>query len=741
MFSPRKASAAGFSYPSWGNHDRRDDRTPRTPHSKIDTQPTYIIRRPQTASEQRIFGIGFAYFCTGQEAWGQWSDVRLVATRDACRRATLEACVRRELVDDAGVRPDMVPRLVAEFVDSFDRATMADWALLNFSSENVETFSQLSASMQGDLLKFADVACSDLHALGLCGVDLRGADLRCGRICEADWRDVDAGGICAADLHLSRASLNRVSFADADLNGARLDSLRCLNADFSRCDLTDAHLSLDVDWFTGGAGMPGHAVEARARFDALMREENGWCLLASLASIDDHYAELKRALMCQLIEVMETLSASESTVWNSISSWVSVLSDPVWWESPLISAFINEYLPVGIQASWNRLPVPADTPVERLRFHMEYLLQTAQHPQWAISHQGAIHQLALRARATGQLDALADTLFSRFLEHPGVAPVARALNDVLPETARDTCIFLSEDSLCAIACTQDLVRAVIDGKRDISWHNFYELQRAAADAPYAIVPCASPESTLRLIPLLHGRYQIDSGVEQRRFAGLLDAYWSTAPSSSVSASDAQEMSIAAERNLYRQCAVKVSSRVSTSRAEYKLITNSWQMRLQRLFGDAMVSAAGSGASPVVERASMRLTPAVKTALWHVCQSEMTGLADHRQHRAAFALVEAIRQTQLSSSLLLGTETASPVALRVLASAWLNEAHAEDPDLIPEDKRRRWKASLVGDVGGIGEMATCTATLADEMMSFVLAAPHRSALREIYDALLPHAWRR
>ncbi|VVE54984.1 type III secretion system effector protein [Pandoraea horticolens] len=703
------------------------------------------IAHLEVSTVARIGAIGFAYACTGQEAFMQCGDIRLVFFRDNRRRDVLAARLWQELEASSQIRADMIPAYVEQLVTSFDGASADAWQALGFSMDNVGEFAQLPRSLQRNLLTFTDTSVSDLRSLELSDIDLRHVDFRCADLSGAHWCEVDASDADFGGVNLSRAYLQGVAFVNTSLRGAQFEALRRLNVDFSGADLTDVVLTLDTDWLIG---TPQTAHQAMARVGSLLSEDNGWEFLATIASIDNQHGDLKRALMCQLIESLETLSVSETTVWNFISSWVSVLSDPVFWESPLISAFIRAYLPVGIQATWNREPVPQDLSVDRLRFHIEYLLEMSAHPQWPILHQGAIHQLVLRARATSQLDALADDLLDHFHRHPIIASAARALENVLPDTSRDTCIFLSEDSLNAVACTPGLLEAVIDNEADIPWHSFYVLGRATPKASYVIEPAVSPEIALRPIPLLHARYQTASGVENRRFAKLLNAYWETGATGIASATPgepgeatedgANDTLQLSDREAYRRLALDMTTRISSSHPSHKLTTISWQMLLQRVFAHTIVTPGSLHERPGDDHAAMRLRPEAKAALWRACLSEVPGLDDTPQNRAAFEVIEAIKQTRLASSLLFGTETESPVVLRYLACALLNEVSADDPDRVPRETLADWCARLVGDSK---EMATCTATLSDEMMAFVSATPSNSRLREIYDAVLPHAWRR
>ncbi|VVE86852.1 pentapeptide repeat-containing protein [Pandoraea bronchicola] len=733
MYSAGKSGSADSANFYWANSPRRPHRSPQDNASKAGASAVSTIGHLEPSAIQRIGAIGFAYACAGQHPFKQWGDVRLVFFRDNRRRDVLEARLRKELEASPQIRADMIPAYVAQLTTSFDNASDDAWQQLGFSMTDVSEFARLPPALQSNLLTFTDASVSDLCALRLSDIDLRHVDFRSGILSGTHWRDVDASDADFTGVNLTGASLHGISFVNTSLRDAQFENLRCLHVDFTGADLTHATVSLDTDWLIG---TPETADEATARIDTLLREDNGWEFLASIASIDNRHSDLKRALMCQLIESLETLSVSDATVWRFISSWVSALSDPVFWESPLITAFINAYLPVGVQATWNREPVPRELCVERLRFHIEYLLETSDHPQWPFLHQGAVHQLVLRARATSQLDALADELFEHFLRHPSIASAARILDDMLPGTSRDTCIFLSDDTLSAVACTPDLLKAVIDKEDDIPWHSFYVLRRATPEAHYAIELAVSPESALRPIPLLHARYQTASGIETRRFARLLRAYWETGETSAGEPVD--DTSRLADRECYRRLALDMPARISSNHPEHKLTTIDWQIRLQRLFALTIRMPESPLEQPADAHAAMRLHPEVKAALWRACLSEMPDLEDTLRNQAAFELIEAIKQTQLASSLLFGTETESPVTLRYLACALLNEAFLDAPDMVAHATLTDWRARLVGDSK---EMATCTATLSDEMMAFVMTTPVHGRLREIYDAVLPHAWRR
>ena len=114
-----------------------------------------------------------------------------------------------------------------------------------------------------------------------------------------------------------------------------------------------------------------------------------------------------------------------------------------------------------------------------------------------------------------------------------------------------------------------------------------------------------------------------------------------------------------------------------------------------------------------------------------------GLQDTRPNRAAVMLCLSSIFTRYSSSALFGTETESPPAVRLYASALLNEARALNPSLIDNATATDWQARLLG----IENAFTCTAILSSMMNSYLQdKAELNSVLETVLLGLYPAVWR-
>lgn len=130
-----------------------------------------------------------------------------------------------------------------------------------------------------------------------------------------------------------------------------------------------------------------------------------------------------------------------------------------------------------------------------------------------------------------------------------------------------------------------------------------------------------------------------------------------------------------------------------------------------------------------------LLPDHQEQIWQAV--EKLGLEDTNKNRAAVMLVLSSMFTRYSSSHFFGTEMDSPPAVRLYASALLNEACRLDPALIDENKAKDWQSRLLG----IGNAFTCTAILSREIDSYIkYCAQPNSPLEHVSVRLYPVAWR-
>lgn len=698
-----------------------------------------------------------------------------------------QCAVARVIADERVVTEDNAcPRGIArqiwrnfEAAPEATRQWFAKWAAQ--SVPQGESFNRWAGHARGAVLQLARGEGTRLDGVELIGMNLNG--LKLPSVCMAGshirWvsaRGADLSGACLRDGHwrnavfapldddddafaqpadfrnadLSGGALDNVSLQGAQCQGARLLRMRRLAVDFSQACLDDAHISLDPQAF---ARLPDCGLR---NDDDDTGSARPWGVLHSIASIDARHASLKRELMRQFIDIVRRTGRAESLVWDHIDVWLDTLEDPIYWADLHVTAFIDDFLPMGLLPKWNVSAMPAGLTPGQLTFYMQYLLDIAAEPGWVTSCQGAIHQIVDAARAHAGLNALAHALRDTFHSHEDVAPAVGALESVLPGLAQDTCLFIDAQRLDAVACEPALLRAVVRRERLPPWGHVYCLSRPAPDVPFAVVPNGSPLQALLPSRLLHDAYVATSCVQRQLCASVFDALLrpsaSTAHSihgshndldagDAVDTADAENAAdvggdaLARERFLHAVMAACGYQPGPDPAPD--LTSNAWQLRLTGMLSACLLDMPDADVTLSRQVAGTRLRAPVRRAMLEVLAAALPVLHEMTHGPAAMLLIESLRHVRLSSSLALGTETTSPYALRQTACALLNEATAMSASLVTDTTASAWRDVLVGNTP---ELARCTAMLAGDITAHVLSPSAPRELRLAYDAIYPHAWR-
>lgn len=604
----------------------------------------------------------------------------------------------------------------------------AKYAALQLSRGEGTSFSHIQLSdVSLDGAKLANVR---ITGSTITWVSAQGADFAKSQLCNNNWCKVSfaplrmGSGELPADFRgadLSYSSLDLVSFKGAQLQGASLWMLNNLNVDFTGADLEEARITLDPDAFLRlphcGIGEP------------LSGSSHAPGILHSIASIDPRHEAIKRDLMRQFIDIVLSSGCVESLVWDHVDLWMQTLEDPVYWADQAVTAFIDDYLPMGALPKWNGTVMPHTLNDRQLAFYITYLLEISSEPDWVTTCQGAIHQVVLQARDCPALEAFANALSRAFCAHEDVAPVVAALEGIFPGLADDTCIFVGRDNLDAVACERTLLRSVMHHEPSPEWGRVYHLTREHPMRPFVVQPNAGAFQTLLPSRLLHRAYADTSNDQQRLCGALLDALLPRPAAATVNAHET-----------FRTMAASGFALFPSPRPD--LTADEWQMALADMFNPSFAAPSpGSPASSSLHRqmADIRLTPEVRQSVLSTLGHAMPVLAARPQGASAMLLVEALKYVRLSSSLALGSETTSPLSLRQMACALINEAlaAAQSGTLLDEGVANDWRNVLTGNTT---ELASCTAMLTETIIAYVQQPDAPGLLASAYDALFPYDWR-
>ncbi|VVP59186.1 pentapeptide repeat-containing protein [Pseudomonas fluorescens] len=545
----------------------------------------------------------------------------------------------------------------------------------------------------------------DFSAVKLRQLDISDSSFSNAILKDSSWSKIKSTGTDYKNATLSGAYFYTVDFSESDFSGADLTGIHCQRANFSGANLTGAKISLSPDFLRT---ITSSEFWVDDLINHLNNENQG--LLISINSIDSKFEAQKNYLMAQVIAELDSLEVSElGSCWASLGD--VLLKEPCYAKDPDISRFIlNKLLP-----HWINEKNQARLRPDEVNLTVALTSLSASTLEWsALDFQGAVNQLLCAAtlsenRAELQLQQAEEQLRTAYLRSPVVNEAVVALEGLEKDLPRETYIFTSSDRLQAVALDPELFKSLVFagmGEPDLT--NAYFLTRASETESFMIKSIADLSHVYAMQPLLKACYAAitQGGISGSLVRGILG-------NSPHSAAFIEALNLHSIPN--------------------NLVATAHQGELYDTFATHWQVARGEIHEP--QNTSRHLRPEHQEQLW--LAGKDLALEDTPHNRAALMLSLSSIFTRYSSSHLFGTEGESPTAVRLYASALLNEARLLDPSLIDDDAATDWQARLLG----IGDAFTCTALLSYSMDGYVKDnAQPGSPLEHVSLALYPAAWR-
>ncbi len=502
--------------------------------------------------------------------------------------------------------------------------------------------------------------------------------------------NIEHADCCGAIFHGTR--FDDANLSNANLSHAKLTNVDLVYANFKNARLDDAELSIHL------------SLSSEHEFDRRINHLNndGHGVLTSIDSIPDEYIPLRTAAMAMVIEQLNKLPDEKlQGSWTSLAD--VLLRNPAYAEDETIAGFIDKrLLPRWMENKNQALLNPNEVDVS---FVLERLNRALTLDWAAPKYQGAVNQLLYAATQSPdevEQQLLANQLRQRLLADPILQTALPAIEAIEPGLSDETYLFSAEDGLRVVALESDQFQKLVSStSTQVSLQQLYQFERHSSASAFDNVAPTDLDQTYAVSPFLKAQYLSIIGGQVAR--QLVNTVLASSPH--------------AQRFIEAQQCQRVSE---------KLLSPLQQRELAEHFSALWTGIEGNDGG-------VHLQPAHQEALWQAANT--LRLDDTQTNRARLMLVLATMFTRYSSSALFGSETDSPQALRVYASALLNEVQQLDKALIGPSTLSDWQARLMG------KEFSCTAVLSDMMTRHIqqLATPD-SPLKQVFLGLYPAAWR-
>ncbi|MGE8151293.1 pentapeptide repeat-containing protein [Pseudomonas vancouverensis] len=602
---------------------------------------------------------------------------------------------------------DKLPTLVQDWMlRTGDTAEIPWHQLSNFSQRDLRA-AQFSSSK--DINYTFDQ--SNLSGCLFASFNVRVASFINAKIQHAEFRDSNLPNAKLTKADLSHTRLENIDLEQADCSGAIFHSARLDNVNFTKADLSHAKLTnidlIDVNF--NNAKLEGTQMSitldlsSELNIDSRINHlNNRRGVLTSINSIPNEYTTLRTTAMATIIEQLNELSDEKLQ-----GSWASLadilLSHPVYAEDARIAKFIDERLLRHWMANINQALFHSDG--VDISFVLERLNQVFTQNWASPEYQGAVNQIlyaATQPPVEEKQKHLAHQLRQRLLTNPNIQAALPAIEAIETGLAHETYLFSAEDGLRVVALESEQFQDLVSLKSpQVSLQHLYQFERHSATSAFDNVTPTDLSQTYAVSPFLQARHlSIIGGQVARQLV------------STVLGDSAH--------------ALRFVEALQCQRVSEKLLSAEQQWELRDHFSALWVEVKENDGD-------VYLQPAHQNSLWQAANT--LGLTDTPTNRACLLLVLAAVFTRYSSSALFGSETDSPQALRIYASALLNEACKLDATLIESSTLTNWQARLMGK-----EFA-CTAILSNMMKTGIQElAKSNSNLEQLFLNLYPAAWR-
>lgn len=636
------------------------------------------------------------------------------------------------VVSYAFARGSQVPRVLKKTIGRFSGA--------NLRAVDLRGADLSGADLQNANLSNAQMSHINLERANLEGANLSGADLKYGNLRYANLQRaiLDAVNLGAAALqgaNLVGAELRPIYIESGGLSGVNLDCIESL----WELDCRGAVLQLEPKdaaelWLKGFFDRETNPGFIDRRFNH--RNNDGRSVLQNIAGLDDSCRPQKVALMTALVGRLDAICRTDNA--QSVINLVPSLGDVIFLDPEYLQGYdeFADWLLDGLLGDGSALlDVKMSASVlKELGDHAARLLKRQDLGE-AARRSVAIFQVLHKMRGLARSDALtvkerqgwgnqADTLHQQYctvlseklpslMDNNGVYASERAVlydDDAFP--------LLSADARSCVILTDAQYKQLVLGDRpsvcsevQYSWDDL-RCVRAVADGSYPANALGSGEGgtrgTAKTVPVLEQFPLLRSA---RLRDGAVDTLGRMLALSGLDGPLLNRFTAALKQRHTRDRLTGVEEQLEIS----KVFKNKYEEREGRQ---------------------------VHLAAVHLAELKAFWPGEANMVFAFRLLCMGALYTNYASSLVFGTETESPNALRFYAMALLLKAHELAPELLSDAACEDWTNRLIGNSGAF----TCTSVLYSTQTVHLNRLVNNEMgenawpMRQIRDEMIPLAWR-
>ncbi|MDB5774284.1 MAG: sopA 7 [Herbaspirillum sp.] len=605
--------------------------------------------------------------------------------------------------------------------------TLLDWpveAMLfvlrigNWDKIDLRNANLINADLREVRWRDADLRKADLSHAQLAGADLTGCNLRGAILRGANMEEVIADRAIVADANLSaataryasfcRAQFDRANLINTDFRSARLthaSGLACApGTNFLNADLEGVQLSVakaGIDPVTGIPSMFYRRDESRRLF----REQQ----LIALASIVPRQSAVRNDAVWRLIE--DGISDTARSVPLSAYARFLMTQEQCWIDQRL-AAYIDACVLPALFESWNhRARNSAEPLLEHVLLYLDWAKPALPWQRYC----GAVSQFLTDSDPLfpEQLAALQQ----RFLQHPGVAPVAAALEAVEEGLSLLCSIFIAPDGSQALAYENRVLQNILH--QCATPYDGYQFEHDADGSfrneclrnPYPIMQnCEMPMETYGIRPPpTTGSNVVAFIFGDPEGDAYKDKFLNALLCRSLASGDGSGAP---------HC-ISLADDVHLTAYFQRFLEGDFQLFFDR----------------EQKKIDFHLSTGHVDGLWKSFELDNRSLADTALNRARMLLCVGTLFVRYSSEYVFGVDVDSLSSLRMYALGCLNEAHALDPSILNAEIDY-FGAVLRGIYRG-----QCSGSLSYHLTSLIenqtAADP---ALATCFDEIYPRAWR-
>ncbi|RXZ38082.1 hypothetical protein D9O50_00560 [Oxalobacteraceae bacterium CAVE-383] len=328
-----------------------------------------------------------------------------------------------------------------------------------------------------DVLRIGQWDYVDLSGASLRNTDFEGVQWPCSimqrtNLTGCNFRHSDLSETCMENAIADGADFRHADLTGLEARGAFFIKTEFFDAITRNADFTEAHLEYATGLrFEQGARFTDarlHDVEAGWDLckNPLLAEQTGTVAsqLQTLSSIPRRHDHLHNRIVWRLLDKINR-DSHEVDKFPVLTDFL--LKQARCWPHEQIAGFINNVILPHLLTRWNVNRVDDKPMLEQV---MQYLTKARPALDWP-KYCGAVSQLQGEAEHAGR-NLHRDALSSLLKAHPGIAPLATAMEEAGTEPFEECSIFMAPDLDRAIVYSNSRLRDMAEGK-DSPYNGYY----------------------------------------------------------------------------------------------------------------------------------------------------------------------------------------------------------------------------------------------------------------------------